>query len=122
MENWSCYTPFVLWSEVARSGNSATLNKIIFVGFGPDGRLGPIGGEARDPQKPTYQGLHQGLPSTTTRYNHQHHDAEGSHYIDYQIADHVFAGFCILQIGQIGQFDVFGYIADGSAYCLRNLA
>ena len=47
---------------------------------------------------------------------------EGSHYIDYQITDHVFAGFCILQIGQIGQFDVFGYIADGSAYCLRNLA
>ena len=48
--------------------------------------------------------------------------AEGSHLIDCYTTDHVFAGFCILQIGQIGQFDVFGYIADGSAYCLRNLA
>ena len=47
---------------------------------------------------------------------------EGSHLIDCYTTDHVFAGFCILQIGQIGQFDVFGYIADGSAYCLRNLA
>ena len=47
---------------------------------------------------------------------------EGSHYTDCYTTDHVFAGFCILQIGQIGQFDVFGYIADGSAYCLRNLA
>ena len=47
---------------------------------------------------------------------------EGSRFIDYQIADQVFAGFCILQIGLIGQFDVFGYIADGSVKCLRNLA
>ena len=37
-----------------------------------------------------------------------------SRLIDYQIADQVFAGCCILQIGQIGQFDVFGCIADGS--------
>ena len=27
-----------------------------------------------------------------------------------------------MQIGQIGQFDVFGDIADGSVKCLRNLA
>ena len=47
---------------------------------------------------------------------------EGSHLIDCYTTDDVIAGFCILQIGQIGQFDVFGYIADGSAYCLRNLA
>ena len=66
--------------------------------------------------------MHASLPQRVQIPHARVQRLEGSHYIDYQITDHVFAGFCILQIGQIGQFDVFGYIADGSVKCLRNLA
>ena len=45
-----------------------------------------------------------------------------SRLIDYQIADQVFA-YNRLPIQELlGQFDVLGYIADGSVKCLRNLA